>query len=41
MPKALTQTEIKEFRAIYPIMENKDWKKIKAFVFNEYKKLYN
>nr|XP_015840318.1 PREDICTED: uncharacterized protein LOC103312425 isoform X4 [Tribolium castaneum] len=36
--KPPTESEIEEFRKKYPIMENKDWKKIKVFVYNEYSK---
>lgn len=36
--KPPTETEIEIFRKDYPIMENKDWKKIKVFVFNIYNK---
>lgn len=34
--KPPTEKEIEDFREQYNIMENKDWKKIKAFVYNEY-----
>ncbi|KYB24832.1 hypothetical protein TcasGA2_TC001429 [Tribolium castaneum] len=36
--KPPTESEIEEFSKKYPIMENKDWKKIKVFVYNEYSK---
>nr|CAI5861729.1 unnamed protein product [Callosobruchus analis] len=34
--KPPTESEIKIFKERYHIMDNKDWKKIKAFVFNQY-----
>lgn len=34
--KVPTEFEIKIFKEQYPVMD-KDWKKIKAFVFNKYK----
>lgn len=34
--KAPTETDIETFKEEFPCMDNKDWKKIKAFIFNEY-----
>lgn len=34
--KPPTQYQINIFKEKYPVMINKDWKKIKAFIFNKY-----
>lgn len=34
--KPPTEAEIEDFKRKFSCMDNKDWKKIKAFVFNEY-----
>lgn len=38
MKKLPTESEIMVFKKKYDLMDNKDWKKIKAFIYNENKK---
>lgn len=34
--KPPTESQVALFKEHNPIMDNKDWKKIKAFIFNKY-----
>lgn len=33
------QKEVEQFKELFPCMDNKDWKKIKAFVWNEHRRI--